>query len=84
MYVYDTHGTMRIAADSDAGEALVASGRSILRTVLSGFGLKGHACETLARFERVILGEFGFCGSAARQSALLLRFRAVPAFEPKS
>jgi len=69
-------GSVRIRIDTETGEILVASGRSILRTVLGGTRLKENGCSTLTRTERI--GSQAYCMRLARLSPLHLRVSAVP------
>lgn len=78
----NVNGAMSIAADAENGEVLVASGRSVLRTVLSGPRLRRSACDALAHAEREARNSFAFCRTDRHRSPALLRVSSTPTFEP--
>lgn len=77
-----TSGALGITAEPETGEVLVASGRSILRTVLSGPRLKSGACDALARTKRAARDSFEFCRTDRHRSPALLRISSTPTFKP--
>ncbi len=76
------NGALSITSEPETGEVLAGSGRSILRTVLSGTRLRARACDALAKTERVARESLEFCRDDKRRSLVLLRVGATPMFEP--